>query len=185
MKAELPPIWLVDVIRSAEETWQEQLNPLRRLTEVSQENLARLEPALVASQDYSIGTCNVRPSAARQAANWIIEQGWAYQVGIPVSISDIELVGWIMDSAREARIVQCILMRLRASHPMLMALSWEQIAQDDLLIAKLYSGYMGAGGAWGKWLDNLQPGSEALLRLGCDSQGLCSLVQSLRPSAAQ
>lgn len=181
MQVELPPIWLVDVIRVAEENWQEQLNPLRRLTEASQESLARLEPGLVAAQDYSVGTCNVRPSSARRAVAWIIEQGWAYDVGIPTSISDIELVAWIMDPALEVRIVQCILMSLRAEHPMLLALSWQQITQDDNLVAKLYSGYMGAGGAWAKWLDNLEPGPEALLRLGCDGEGVCALVQVHRP----
>ena len=55
---------------------------------------------------------------------------------------------------------------LRQDHPELVALNWSQIASDRMLVAKLYSGYMGAGGDWDTWRANLTPGVVALSRLG-------------------
>lgn len=45
-------------------------------------------------------------------------------------------------------------------------LAWLEIEAEPELIAKLYSGYMGAGGAWELWRENLNPGSVAKIRLG-------------------
>ena len=38
------------------------------------------------------------------------------------------------------------LAKLKSEHPQLKQLNWSEIEQNNELIAKLYSGYMGAGG---------------------------------------
>jgi hypothetical protein len=50
-------------------------------------------------------------------------------------------------------------------------MDWETIAADDEVIAKLYSGYMGAGGAWEAWRSSMTPGAEARKRLRYDEAG--------------
>lgn len=42
---------------------------------------------------------------------------------------------------------------------------WAEIETQPLLIAKLYSGYMGAGGDWAMWRSQLTPGPVALDRM--------------------
>ena len=45
---------------------------------------------------------------------------------------------------------------------------WSQIAGDRRLTAKLYSGYLGAGGDWAGWKASVEPGAVARKRLGID-----------------
>ncbi len=180
----LPPVWLVAVIRSAEQGWQASLPPVRRLGEASQEHLARLEPSLVAAQDFSIGTCNLRPSAARRAVLWALEKDIGGYLGLQELPDDVHLVTMIMEPSAEARLVLCLLGTLREAHLGLQDLSWDVICGQDALVAKLYSGYMGAGGAWAAWQSSLAPGPEALRRLACQpGAAACELVQRYRPPA--
>lgn len=178
----LPPEWLVAVIRSAEQGWQASLPPVRRLGEASQEHLARLEPALVAAQDFSIGTCSLRPSAARRATLWALEKNIGGFLGLERLPDDERLVAMILEPAAEARLVLCLLGALRESHPGLRDMHWEAICGQDALVAKLYSGYMGAGGAWEAWQADLTPGPEALRRLDFQaSAATCTVIQRCRP----
>ena len=55
---------------------------------------------------------------------------------------------------------------LRLDHPGLQKLDWRTISNDQKLVAKLYSGYMGAGGAWEEWRSSMTPGPEAARRMG-------------------
>ena len=55
---------------------------------------------------------------------------------------------------------------LRDRHSLLKDMSWTEIASDPMLIAKLYSGYMGAGGDWDRWGASVRLGPEAMRRMG-------------------
>ena len=61
--------------------------------------------------------------------------------------------------------VAVILESLRRDHPALDNMTWEQIAADPSLVAKVYSGYMGAGGDWDQWRATLTPGPIARTRM--------------------
>ena len=54
---------------------------------------------------------------------------------------------------------------LRLDHPRLSAMTWEEIATDPSLVAKLYSGCMGAGGDWDAWRADVAPGPVARERM--------------------
>ena len=56
------------------------------------------------------------------------------------------------------------LAKLKSEHPQLAKIDWPEIEQNPDLIAKLYSGYMGAGGDWDTWKKTLEPGNEAKKR---------------------
>lgn len=179
----LPPGWLAEVIRSAEQAWQDSLPAFRRLGEETQEQLARLDPALVAAQDFSIGNCNLRPSAARRAVLWALEQELGSFLGLSQLPDEARLVQMILDPDQETRLVLCLLGALKEAHPDLQALTWEIICSRDDLVAKLYSGYMGAGGAWTAWQASLTPGAEAVRRLGClENAFACREVERFRPA---
>ena len=64
-----------------------------------------------------------------------------------------------------------LLERLRQMHPELSKLSWQEISADPSLVAKVYSGYNGAGGDWEAWKADLIPGRVAAARMNLDQQG--------------
>jgi hypothetical protein len=174
--------WVVEVVGSAEETWQMQLGPLRGAAEQFQDEVARMSPLEAYAADWSIGRYNIRPSTAGAALDWAFAQGIAEDFGYHHRPSDEELVRQIMDDAQAGTLVKLILTQLRADHPGLGALDWETIEATDQYVAKLYSGYLGAGGAWEAWRSNLIPGDEAKLRLGCTEDGMrCAVVEQHRP----
>ncbi len=72
-----------------------------------------------------------------------------------------------------------LLQSLKDKHPALAGRSWDEIASDPEAVAKLYSGYMGAGGDWAGWLADDAPGPVARQRLGL---GAMSAPSSLRRS---
>lgn len=176
--------WVVEVVGSAEDTWQMQLGPLRGAAEQFQDEVARTSPLEAYAANWSIGRYNIRPSTARAALEWAFAQDIAGDFGYHHRPSDEELVRQIMDDTQAAVLVKVILSQLRADHPGLSALDWETIEAIDQYIAKLYSGYLGAGGAWEVWRSNLIPGDEARLRLGCTEDGTrCALVEQHRPGS--
>jgi hypothetical protein len=181
-QARIASQWLVDVVGTAEEMWQAQLSPLRGTAEQFQDQAARSVPLEAYAADWSIGRYNIRPSTARSALDWAFEQGIAGDYGYEHRPSDEEIVGHIMDSEKAPALVKLILARLRDDHPALRDVTWDTIEATDQYIAKLYSGYLGAGGAWEAWRSNLIPGDEARQRLGCNDDGTrCTIVQQRRP----
>jgi hypothetical protein len=176
--------WVVDVVGSAEEGWQAQLGPLRGAAEQLQDEVARTSPLEAYTADWSIGRYNIRPSTARSALDWAFQQGVAEDYGYHHRPNDEEVIRQIIDDTQAAALVKVILARLRAEHPSLSVLDWDTIEATDQYIAKLYSGYLGAGGAWETWQSNLIPGDEAKQRLGCNQDGTrCAVVEQRRPSS--
>jgi hypothetical protein len=175
--------WVVEVVGTAEEAWQAQLSPLRGTAEELQDQAARSAPLEAYAADWSIGRFNIRPSTARSALDWAFMQGIAGDFGYHHHPSDEEVVRDIMDTARSSSLVKLILAQLRDSHPALREMEWDAIEATDQYIAKLYSGYLGAGGAWDAWRSDLLPGDEARQRLGCtDDSARCTLIQRQRPA---
>lgn len=176
--------WVVAVVGDAEAAWQAQLGPLRGAAEQLQDEVARTSPLEAYAADWSIGRYNIRPSTARSAIDWAFAQSIAGDYGYTGRPTDEDVVRRIMDDERSGTLVQLILARLRAEHPSLSMFDWETIEAVDQYIAKLYSGYLGAGGAWEAWQANLLPGDEAKQRLGCTEEGTwCALVERHRPPA--
>lgn len=176
--------WVVEVIGTAEETWQAQLSPLRATAEQFQDQAARSAPLEAYAADWSIGRFNIRPSTARSALNWAFARGIAADFGYDQPLGDEEIVREIMDPVRAASLVKLILAQLRDDHPGLREMAWDTIEAEDEYVAKLYSGYLGAGGAWEAWRSDLLPGDEARLRLGCTDDGTrCTVIRQYRPSS--
>lgn len=176
--------WVVEVVGTVEEGWQAQLSPLRAAAEQFQDEAARSAPLETYAADWSIGRFNIRPSTARSALDWAFTQGIAADFGYDRPLDDEEVVRDIMDPDRAASLVKLILAQLRDDHPGLREKTWDTIEATDQYLAKLYSGYLGAGGAWEAWRSDLLPGDEARLRLGCTDDGTrCTVIRQHRPDA--
>ena len=176
--------WVVEVVGTAEEMWQAQLSPLRGTAEELQDQAARSAPLEAYASDWSIGRYNIRPSTARSALDWAFAQGTAGDYGYHHRPSDEEIVRDIMDTEKASSLVKVILAQLREDHPSLRETAWDTIEASDQYIAKLYSGYLGAGGAWDVWRSNLLPGDEAKQRLGCNDDGTrCTVIRQHRPAS--
>jgi hypothetical protein len=184
VEVRIPSQWVVEVVGTAEEAWQAQLSPLRATAEHWQDEAARTAPLEAYAADWSIGRFNIRPSTARSALDWAFAQGIAADFGYHQQPGDEEIVHHIMDLARSSSLVKLILAQLRDGHPALREMAWDTIEAADQYIAKLYSGYLGAGGAWEAWRSNLLPGDEARQRLGCTDDGTrCTVIRQHRPAS--
>jgi hypothetical protein len=174
--------WVVNVIGEAEGRWDAGLDPLRRAAERLQDENARVAPLEAYAADWSIGRYNMRPQTVRGAMDRLFADGTAGDYGFERPPSDEEIVRDIMDTSRDSALVKVILASLRAEHPQLQTMSWDEIERSDQAIAKLYSGYLGAGGDWVAWRASITPGSVAIERLGCNEDGeRCSVVDEQRP----
>lgn len=179
---EAPPGWLADVIREAEQLWQNSLPALRSWIENLQESVAQEVPSLAALADVSIGPSNIRPSTAKAALEWAAASGADESLGVTAAPTASELIQQILDPGQEKPLVLAILAHTKDQHPVLRNLSWGELMIDDALIAKLYSGYMGAGDAWETWKADLIPGPAATTRLQCALDGRdCAVVRRYRP----
>jgi hypothetical protein len=175
--------WVVEVVGTAEVAWQAQLSPLRAVAEQWQDQTASSAPLEAYAADSSIGRFNIRPSTERSALDWAFAQGITAEFGYHQPPGDEEIVRDIMDPSRASSLVKLILAQLRDSHPALRGMTWDTIEAADRYIAKLYSGYLGAGGAWEAWRSNLLPGDEARQRLGCTDDGTrCTVIRQHRPA---
>ncbi|MGH2588307.1 MAG: hypothetical protein ACRDJE_25585 [Dehalococcoidia bacterium] len=174
--------WVVDVVGEAEARWDAGLDPLRRAAERLQDENARVAPLEAYASDWSVGRYNMRPQTVRAALDRLIADGAGGDYGFERPLSDDEIVSDIMDTSRDSALVKVILATLRAEHPQLQTMSWDEIERSDQAIAKLYSGYLGAGGDWAAWRASMTPGSVAIERLGCNEDGTrCSVVDEQRP----
>jgi hypothetical protein len=173
-----PPYWIAQVYREAEENWRNDLPWWKKIAENYQDDIARDYPLLAYALDVTVGRYNMRPSAAREAITWATEQGITAQPGF----SPMETVKSLIDSCSDTAIALVIIAKLKDQHPTLRHLNWSEIESSDQYVAKLYSGYSGAGGDWAAWRADTKPGSVTMQRLGYNTErDSYSLVRKYRP----
>lgn len=173
------PTNVLDAVRGAEvgEYWQ--MSPLRRAVEDGQDVVGLLLPRLVYRADYSVGAFRLKSQTVADLVDYAIERGFLqmnidrderYAAILPLLTQQPALNTWF---------AAVLLSHLREQHPKLRDRSWDDIAADPDAIAKLYSGYTGAGGAWEQWAADDVPGPIARARLGFDAvQGTYSGISN-------
>jgi hypothetical protein len=176
------PSWIMRVMLDAEVNWQRSLGPIRGNLKLLNDEVAYTDPLRAWRNNNSLSRYNIRPSTAYKAILWAQDAGAAPD--FPKPPLPEQVIGWIMSEQTDTRLAELILNQLRDDHPMLRDKSWDEIAGNDEWIAKLYSGYAGAGNAWDAWRADLKPGSVAIDRLGCrrleNLRVACALVQRNR-----
>lgn len=172
-------------VRAAEGEFYRDLGPVRRLVEDTQDIMALVWPQVVFKADLSVGAYRIKAHSIVNVLQYAIKRGyleldfqpdWSYGKSLPYFAMAPVLSEW------QAAV---LLAGLRERHPMLRHRSWDDIAADPEAIAKLYSGYMGAGGAWELWESDLQPGPVARYRLGFEAAtGTYSRIPPPQPPEA-
>jgi hypothetical protein len=174
--------WVMRVMLDAEVSWQRSLGPIRGGLKLLNDEVAYTDPLRAWRNDNSLSRYNIRPSTAYKAIRWAQAAGAAPDFPHPPKPE--EVIGWIMSEQTDTRLVELILNQLRDDHPQLRDKTWQQIEANDEWIAKLYSGYAGAGNAWDAWRADLKPGAIAIDRLGCQRlenlRLACALAQRNR-----
>ena len=174
--------WVVAVVGAGEANRTSGASMIRRTADQVQRALLRLDPRSATVADWSIGRYQIRPATARAALHWACASDAVCTRGCDHRPSGAALVRQILDPAGGIALVQVILARLRDNHPCLRTMSWEQIEASDQAIAKLFSGWLGAGGFWTAWRADCRPGPLACRYLhGTEDGRHCAVVQALRP----
>jgi hypothetical protein len=125
-------------------------------------------PQLAFALNISVGAYRIKPQTIHTLIHFAIQEKYL-QMSIPEDYRfDSFLSYFSMQPALNDWQAAVLLQKLKMQHPATMEVSWQQICSNPRLVAKLYSGYMGAGGDWEAWLANDEPGTVSQSRLGYD-----------------
>jgi len=143
------------------------------LIEMAQDVLAIVAPRLVYRFNFSVGRMRMKPRTMESVMLWAIKHRM-----LTINAREVRDLGYLLSYLAMIPNVcrwqaEVYLSKLKVEHPQLAAMDWSAIAQDPALIAKLYSGYMGAGGDWPGWRSSLEPGAEAKRRFKYDAARNC------------
>ena len=160
------PLSILRKVREAEKRSYAEVALWRRAVEEAQDILAFASPGLAYRMNFSLGNYRVKSQTIRKILPWAVRNGYLKLEGKPDHRARHALAYFSEQPALNTWQAAALLAWLREDHPKLKALTWAEIAGNSELVAKLYSGYMGAGGAWDLWRSDLTPGPEARRRMG-------------------
>ena len=162
------PVPVLNTVKQAEMRYFQELPLFRRGVEASQDVAALFWPQLAFTLNVSVGAYRIKPQTIRTLIHFAIQEKYL-QMRIPEDYRfDSFPSCFSMQPALNDWQAALLLQELKMQHPATMEVSWQQIGSSPHLIAKLYSGYMGAGGDWEAWLASDEPGAVSQSRLGYD-----------------
>ncbi|MEM8836774.1 MAG: hypothetical protein AAGE89_01680 [Pseudomonadota bacterium] len=159
------PFTVLETVRGAEADHYAAQPKSRQLVEHAQDMLALLYPPLVYQMDFSVGPFRLKGQTLATTIPWARENGYLVLREVPAT--DFHwLYVYLAEQPGLANWGAAVHLEwLRQRHPLLRDIGWPQIADDASLVAKIYSGYLGAGGDWAAWEADLVPGKVSLSRL--------------------
>ncbi|WP_299356174.1 hypothetical protein [uncultured Shimia sp.] len=160
------PFSVLQDIQTAEQTSYAKRSRIRRAAEEAQDVLVFASPGLAYRLNFSVGRYRMKAQTIEDLLPWAIDQKYLDLKNIREEDFTHAIAYFSEQPVLNDWQASVYLEWLRQDHPELAAMNWSQIAADPMLVAKLYSGYMGAGGDWKTWRMNLTPGVVALKRLG-------------------
>ena len=160
------PTSILAKVRQAESRSYKERSVFRRLAEEAQDILVFASPETAYKMNFSVGRYRIKAKSIEAILPWAIEQRFVAleetsQRGFAHALAYFSEQPGLNDWQAAT-----YLQWLKQDHPLLADISWPNIAARPELVAKLYSGYMGAGGAWDLWREDLTPGPVAKQRLG-------------------
>lgn len=155
-------------IRKAETTYYADQPAWRRLAEHGQDALAVLAPALVYRLNLSVGRYRIKAATIDGLLGWAAENGYLEVDEITRGLSHDAIAYFAMQPSLNDWEAALYAEWLRQTHPALSGMSWDALAADPRFVAKIYSGYMGAGGDMEAWRRTVEPGPVALRRMGLE-----------------
>ncbi|MEO1092278.1 MAG: hypothetical protein AAFX81_16775 [Pseudomonadota bacterium] len=160
------PLSILDEIRKAESSSYAERSIVRRLVEEGQDVLVFASPEIAYRMNFSVGRYRIKAKTIEDILPWAIEQRFVVLEDTSPTSFAHALAYFSEQPVLNDWQAGTYLEWLKQDHPMMIDLAWSYIAASPELVAKLYSGYMGAGGAWELWRENLAPGPVAKQRLG-------------------
>ncbi|WP_299423172.1 hypothetical protein [uncultured Shimia sp.] len=164
------PFEVLEKVRGAEMAYYSNQSSARRFVELMQDVMAFLHPPLVYQMNFSVGPFRLKGKTLEQTIPWALDEGYLIIAEAPVSNFHWLYVYLAEQPGLSTWGAAVHLEFLRKKHPLLREISWTEIASDPALVAKIYSGYLGAGDDWATWEENLTPGSVATSRLNAASE---------------
>ncbi|MEM9999805.1 MAG: hypothetical protein AAF940_02890 [Pseudomonadota bacterium] len=159
------PVEVTTAVREAELAYYNSLSQPRRAIEAAQDILTFAAPSVTFAFNFSVGPYRIKAATIDELIPWAMDNGYLQIIDAPASHARQSIAYFAEQPALADWGAAVILERLRRRHPLLRERPWGEIADQPMLVAKLYSGYMGAGGDWALWERDLVPGPEALRRL--------------------
>lgn len=168
------------LVQAAESNYYSQ-NKLNLTFEMIQDVLAIIAPQIVYHFNFSVGRMRMKPKTMESIILWSVKHGML-TINMKITPGLAYLLAYLAMIPNVCRWqAEVYLSKLKSEHPQLSKISWHVIEEDPSLIAKLYSGYMGAGGDWEGWRKTLEPGKEARRRFGYSaSQNSYQLYDELK-----
>lgn len=159
------PVELIQKIKDAEARSYAARSKLRQLLEYGQDALTFVAPGITYRLNFSLGPYHIKAKTIQELLPWAVENEYLTILDAPRSHA-LESIAYFAEQPGLADWgASLIVQSLKERHPQLKTMSWNSIVASDQLVAKIYSGYMGAGGDWDLWEENLKPGPIALQRL--------------------
>ena len=160
------PASILAKVREAESRSYESRSLVRRLVEEAQDVIVFASPEMAYKLNFSVGRYRIKAKTIEDILPWAIER--RFVVLEQTSLADFShaLAYFSEQPGLNDWQAAIYLQWLKEDHPLMTKLTWLDIEAEPELVAKLYSGYMGAGGAWKLWREDLIPGSVAQERLG-------------------
>lgn len=159
------PRSVIIAVKDAEAYSYSEASLPRRAVEYSQDIMAFLFPRLTYRFDFSVGRYRIKASTIESIVEWAQNNGFLTLYGERDTTLRYLLPYFSEIPVLNDWQISTILEYLRRDHPGLRALEWAEIESDPQLVAKVYSGYMGAGGDWDTWRADLKPGAVARHRM--------------------
>ncbi|MFZ9388877.1 MAG: hypothetical protein ACO25B_13465, partial [Chitinophagaceae bacterium] len=158
------PMTIQIQIQNAEKAYYSHTSWFRKLVENVQDILSLLFPGWVFRLNFSIGKMRMKPQTIRNLIPWAIDRKFL-KIHLQGLSHPSHLLAYFAMQPFVSRWQAAVLIAyLREIHPQLQSMDWATIQDDERLVQKLYSGYMGAGGDWEQWKSSLEPGREAIRR---------------------
>lgn len=159
------PVVILDAVRDAESRFYRELGFCRRCVGDLQDVLSFVAPELVYRLNLSVGPYRIKARSVADLIDEALPTGYLTFEAPPGQTLDALLTYFSMQPVINQWQAALLLQHLKNQHPVLATLPWSAIAADRRLIAKLYSGYMGAGGDWAAWRSSAEPGKVARARM--------------------
>jgi len=159
------PVVILDTVRDAESRFYRELGFCRRCVEDLQDVLSFVAPELVYRLNLSVGPYRIKARSVADLIDEALPTGYLTFEAPPGQTLDALLAYFSMQPVINQWQAALLLQHLKNQHPVLVTLPWSAIAADRRLIAKLYSGYMGAGGDGAAWRSSAEPGKVARARM--------------------
>lgn len=138
----------------------------RRILEDMQDIVTFASPSLTTRLDFSLGPYRIKASTFDEILPFALENDYITLIEVPDGHA-LDAISYFAEQPEFADWGAAVFLEyLRRDHPELSQMEWSEIGTSPMLIAKLYSGYMGAGGDWDLWRSNINPGPNALARMG-------------------